>query len=142
MTTPGEVQALEARMADLLGQQQRVFAEEARQQQAAFAEEARRHQAALAAEIAELAGGTRALAKRARELAEAGELRLACHLVELATQAAPEDRDAHAQRAWIYLRRREGELSLMARGIYRSAAEDSQSIAGTVATERAGGRPA
>ena len=98
--------------------------------------------AALAAEIAELAGGTRALAKRARELAEAGELRLACHLVELATQAAPEDRDAHAQRAWIYLRRREGELSLMARGIYRSAAEDSQSIAGTVATERAGGRPA
>ena len=86
--------------------------------------------AALATEIAELAGGSPALAKRARKLAEAGELRLACHLIELATQAAPEDREAHAQRAWIYLRRRESELSLMARGIYGSAAKDSQSIAG------------
>ena len=86
--------------------------------------------AALATEIAELAGGVPALAKRARKLAEAGELRLACHLIELATQAAPEDREAHAQRAWIYLRRRESELSLMARGIYGSAAKDSQSIAG------------
>src|SRR5207244_1191485 len=44
--------------------------------------------ARLAAEIAALSGGATALARRASELAEQGELALACHLVELAEGAA------------------------------------------------------
>jgi alkyl sulfatase BDS1-like metallo-beta-lactamase superfamily hydrolase len=84
--------------------------------------------AALAAEIASLAGGVPALIGRARELADADELRLACHLVELATQAEPESRPAHAARSEIYSRRRKTELSLMARGIYGAAARESAAL--------------
>ena len=85
--------------------------------------------AVLAAELAALAGGAAALVRRARERAETGELRVACQLVELATQAAPEDREAHRARADIYGQRRRSELSLMARGIYRQAASESAAIA-------------
>ncbi|GIW18568.1 MAG: hypothetical protein KatS3mg064_1725 [Tepidiforma sp.] len=80
--------------------------------------------AALARELAALAGGARALVARARELASAGELRLACHLVELAAAAAPEDREAHAARAEVYAARRRAEASLMARGIFNAAARE------------------
>lgn len=80
---------------------------------------------ALSAEIAALAGGVGRLVARARALAEAGELRLACHLVEAAVQAAPEDREAHAARAEVYTLRRHEERSLMAKGIYRAVADDS-----------------
>ena len=58
-----------------------------------------------------------------------GELRVACQLIELATQADPDSRDAHAARAEIYEQRRKQELSLMARGIYRHAAQQSASRA-------------
>ena len=75
--------------------------------------------AALAAEFAELAGGAARLAERARRLAERGELALACHLAELAAQAAPGDAAVGAVRAAVYQRRAEQEPSLMARGIYR-----------------------
>jgi alkyl sulfatase BDS1-like metallo-beta-lactamase superfamily hydrolase len=85
--------------------------------------------AALAAEIASLAGGVQALCARARELADADELRLACHLVELATQADPDSRAAHAARSEVYARRRKSELSLMARGIYGAAARHSAALA-------------
>ena len=44
-------------------------------------------------------------------------------------QAKPDDRAAHRARAELYDRRRREELSLMARGIYRSAAEQSAAIA-------------
>ena len=44
-------------------------------------------EAALGAEIAALVGGADALAARARELADGGDLRLACHLVEDADSA-------------------------------------------------------
>lgn len=84
---------------------------------------------ALADEIARLAGGAPALAYRARELAEAGEHRLACHLVELAVQASPEARAVHAARAFVYSRRREAELSLMSKGIFGAAAAESAAIA-------------
>ena len=47
--------------------------------------------AVVAAEVATMAGGAAALARRAAELCEAGELRLACQLVEWAAQAAPDD---------------------------------------------------
>lgn len=82
-------------------------------------------EAALAAEIAELAGGARGLAERARAHAETGELRLACHLAEMAALAAPADAAVHAARAAVYGARRDAELSLMARGIYGEAARES-----------------
>jgi alkyl sulfatase BDS1-like metallo-beta-lactamase superfamily hydrolase len=84
--------------------------------------------AVLAREVAALAGGVTPLVARARELAETGNegnVRLACQLIELATQAEPDSREAHGARSEIYDRRRKAELSLMARGIYRHAARES-----------------
>ncbi len=83
-------------------------------------------EAALAGELARLAGGPGALAVRARELAAAGDLALACELVELACQAAPEDPTIHLERAEIYQRRAAGERSLMARGVFGDAAARSR----------------
>lgn len=81
--------------------------------------------AVLAAELASLAGGPLALARRAEALADQGDLRLACHLAELAAQAAPDNRDVHAARAAIYGKRRKSEASLMAKGIYGWAERES-----------------
>jgi alkyl sulfatase BDS1-like metallo-beta-lactamase superfamily hydrolase len=81
-------------------------------------------EALLAAELAALAGGAGRLADRATALAEAGELRLACHLAEVARRAAPDDPAIRAARAQVYQQRAARERSLMARGIYRAAAED------------------
>ena len=83
----------------------------------------------LARELCALAGGAAALAKRAEELAEAEEWRLACHLIELAVQAVPDDRSLHGVRAELYARRRKRETSLMAKGIYGYAARTSEAIA-------------
>lgn len=82
--------------------------------------------AALAREIADLAGGPLKLAERARAVAET-DLRLACHLVELAVQAEPDNAAAHTVRAEIYQLRRDAETSLMAKGIFGSAANKSRS---------------
>jgi alkyl sulfatase BDS1-like metallo-beta-lactamase superfamily hydrolase len=82
----------------------------------------------FAGEVARLSGGSDVLARRATELAEAGELRLACQLVELAAQADPESREVHGVRADIYERRRKTESSLMARGIYGYAARESAAL--------------
>ena len=82
-------------------------------------------EAALARELAALAGGPGVLAERARALADAGDWRLACELVELAALAAPEDAAIHAVRAELYQRRRDRELSLMAKGIFGAAARES-----------------
>jgi alkyl sulfatase BDS1-like metallo-beta-lactamase superfamily hydrolase len=79
---------------------------------------------AVAAEIATLAGGAGRLADRARALAESGDLRLACHLAELAAQAAPDDRDIRAIRRDVYASRAKGEQSTMSKGVYRWAAEE------------------
>ena len=54
-----------------------------------------------------------------------GELRLACHLAEMAVQAAPGDMHAHAVRASVYGTRRKAEASLMAKGIYGFAERES-----------------
>jgi alkyl sulfatase BDS1-like metallo-beta-lactamase superfamily hydrolase len=83
-------------------------------------------EAALARELAALAGGAGSLADRATALAETGELALACHLAELAAQAAPEDDGIRAVRAGIYRRRAAAERSTMARGIFSWAAEDKR----------------
>jgi alkyl sulfatase BDS1-like metallo-beta-lactamase superfamily hydrolase len=85
---------------------------------------------ALGQELATLAGGASVLAARAQQLCEAGDLRLACHLVELATLAAPEDKEVHAVRAEVFQARRDSETSLMAKGIYGYAAGESLHKAG------------
>jgi alkyl sulfatase BDS1-like metallo-beta-lactamase superfamily hydrolase len=86
--------------------------------------------ATLAAEVAALAGGAHALAKRGEEVAEAGDLRLACHLVEMAGLAAPEDHEVQTIRAEVYERRRLAETSLMAKGVYASAVRESKDALG------------
>ncbi|MEQ8859825.1 MAG: alkyl sulfatase dimerization domain-containing protein [Pseudomonadales bacterium] len=83
---------------------------------------------ALAREIADLAGGALTLAERALALAD-DDPRLACHLAEMAVLAEPDSRRAHAIRAEVYQRRRDGETSLMAKGIYGFAANESKSRA-------------
>ncbi len=84
----------------------------------------------LAEEIAELAGGPAALVNRALARSEAGDHRLACHLVELAVQASPEDIEAHEARAVVYDARRRTETSLMAKAVYRTAAAESRAATG------------
>jgi alkyl sulfatase BDS1-like metallo-beta-lactamase superfamily hydrolase len=80
--------------------------------------------ARLAHELADAAGGAAQLAARATTLAETGELPLACHLAELAAQAAPTDAAIWKTRAAIYQRRAEAEPSLMAKGVYNAAANE------------------
>jgi alkyl sulfatase BDS1-like metallo-beta-lactamase superfamily hydrolase len=84
---------------------------------------------AVAVETARLAGGALMLARRAMELRDDGDLRLACHLAELAALAAPEDGEVHALRAEIYRSRRHQETSLMARGIFADAEARSRAVA-------------
>jgi alkyl sulfatase BDS1-like metallo-beta-lactamase superfamily hydrolase len=86
--------------------------------------------AALARELAMLAGGAKELARRAQQLGDDGDHRLACHLIELATAASPADKSLHAIRAAIYQARREHESSLMAKGIFGHAAAESRAKAG------------
>jgi glyoxylase-like metal-dependent hydrolase (beta-lactamase superfamily II) len=81
--------------------------------------------AALGKEIAALAGGVERLTARAAALAASGELALASHLVELAAHAAPADAAVHRVRADVYAARARAERSLMARGIFTTAADDS-----------------
>ena len=104
--------------------------------------------AVVAAELAALAGGAQRLAERAAELGTDGaddeSMRVACQLVELAASAADaaaegpggdasaarERATVHAIRAELYTRRRTTELSLMSRGIFKAAADDSREISG------------
>jgi alkyl sulfatase BDS1-like metallo-beta-lactamase superfamily hydrolase len=87
-------------------------------------------EAALAAEVVALAGSVEALIDRARELAEAGDLRLACHLVEMAVAAEPMHEGAQRARAEVYWLRRAAEQSLMSKGIYAAAARESEAALG------------
>jgi len=80
----------------------------------------------LAAELASLAGGAGRLAERAREVAAAGDLRLAGHLAELAAQAAPDDKGVHAVRAEVFGARAQEEASTMSKGIFSWAQHESQ----------------
>ena len=83
----------------------------------------------VGAEIARLSGGADVVARRAKELAESGDLRLACHLADFAGWAEPNNPEVHAIRAAVYEIRRKHETSLMAKGIYKGAARESESIA-------------
>ncbi len=81
--------------------------------------------AALASALAALCGGARSLAVRASELAESGELAVACHLAEYAFAADPSDARVRAVHAQVYRARAERESSLMAKGIFGAAARES-----------------
>jgi alkyl sulfatase BDS1-like metallo-beta-lactamase superfamily hydrolase len=80
----------------------------------------------LAREIARLSNGAVVLAKRAKELSEQNEHRLACHLIELAVQAEPDNREIHSDRFDIYTQRQKHEGSLMSKGIFGYAARQSE----------------
>lgn len=83
-------------------------------------------EAEVAGALAELAGGAATLAARAEHEAGTGRLDIAAHLIEFATQAAPDDERIHALRARIYRERRDAERSLMSKGIFGAAARDSE----------------
>ena len=82
----------------------------------------------LSREIARLAGGSDVLMQRARDIAQSGDMRLACHLADFAGWAAPDDPDVHTARAEIYEARRKSESSLMAKGIFKGASRESQAV--------------
>jgi len=84
--------------------------------------------AVLARELADLAGGASRLAERAREVAAAGDMRLAGHLAELAAQAAPVDKGVHAARAEIFGTRAKEEASTMSKGVFSWAEHESREI--------------
>jgi alkyl sulfatase BDS1-like metallo-beta-lactamase superfamily hydrolase len=84
---------------------------------------------AVASELADLAGGAKALADRAASLLESGDdasLRLAGHLAELAALAAPDDAGVHQVRAAVFGKRAEVESSTMAKGVFAWAASESR----------------
>jgi len=79
-----------------------------------------------AREWIDLAGGVERVLARARELAGAGDHRMACHLVEHAVIAAPDATDVHETRAQIYAERSATHESSMARNLLLHAAESSK----------------
>ena len=76
--------------------------------------------------VTTLFGGANALAQRAVAVLD-DDVRVACHLAELAVQAEPDNAAAHEARAHVYQARRNQETSLMAKGIFGSAANESSS---------------
>ena len=76
-------------------------------------------------EVMDGTAGAIKLAERARELIDT-DSRLACHLAEMAAQAEPSNSDIHIIRAEVYQYRRDREISLMAKGIFGSAAGESK----------------
>ena len=83
----------------------------------------------VAAAIADLCGGADALMRRAQQAVAVNDLRLACHLADLAGWAAPSDPTIHAARAEVYIERRNAEPGLMSKGIFMAAARESQAVA-------------
>jgi alkyl sulfatase BDS1-like metallo-beta-lactamase superfamily hydrolase len=80
----------------------------------------------LATELAQLAGGANKLAERAAALAEAGNTRLAAHLAEFASAAAPDDKAVQATRALVLRKCIDREGSLMGKAflaVYEREAE-------------------
>ena len=72
----------------------------------------------LAGEIAALAGGAETLAARVTALLDTGQIRLAAHLIELASTASPESAAIQAVRANVYARCAEAETSLIGKAIF------------------------
>jgi len=82
-------------------------------------------EAEIGLEVATLAGGVDALAARALALAERGRHALACHLVDWAAAAEPDNARVHSARATIYEARARVSDALMTRGIFDSTARES-----------------
>lgn len=92
------------------------------------------HPEILGAAVAELAGGSEALANAARRHFEAGDLRTAGHLIEFAVSADPHCVAAHRARVAICSERARQETSLMARGIFTATANASLEALGEAPT--------
>ena len=87
--------------------------------------------AALALELARLAGGADKLAERAAVLAEEGNTRLAAHLAEFASEAAPGDKSVQAARALVLRKCIDWEGSLMGKAflaVYEREAEQRAKV--------------
>lgn len=80
--------------------------------------------AELGTELADLAGGVSALAQRAERLLAEGRTALACHVIEIAADAAPDDEDVFRVRRKVYTRREREATSLMAKGVFAAAAQE------------------
>ncbi|MEY2469842.1 MAG: hypothetical protein QOF21_2540, partial [Actinomycetota bacterium] len=88
--------------------------------------------AAFAGEVVALSGGVEAVAKRALALAAAGDdesLRLAGQLAQIAVDAEPTNKAAHAARAEVFERRVAAEASTMSKGVFSWTAAESRKIA-------------
>jgi alkyl sulfatase BDS1-like metallo-beta-lactamase superfamily hydrolase len=83
-----------------------------------------------AREIADLAGGVERLLQRALARMEEGALAMACHLIEWAAAAAPQEAAVHAARARIYAARAAQSESTLSYRIFNAAAAESASKAG------------
>jgi len=69
-----------------------------------------------------LAGSVERVMERGAELLDAGDLRLACHIIEFAVMAEPGSTEAHRLRGKIYTSRAELQSSSMAKNILGHAA--------------------
>jgi len=78
-----------------------------------------------AAEIVKLAGADNLLA-RARQLQAAGDLPLACHLVDWVRKAEPQNRGAWQLWRDLFQARAETEVNMMARNTFRSAVREAE----------------
>ena len=81
---------------------------------------------AVGVEVIDMVGDIQTVVDRAVQRSSEGDHRVACHLIELAVAAEPESRAANEARMQIYQARRGVETSLMAKGIYKGAAADSE----------------
>jgi alkyl sulfatase BDS1-like metallo-beta-lactamase superfamily hydrolase len=79
-----------------------------------------------AKEWVELAGGVDNVLARTQEVLDLGDARLACHLVEFAALAAPENADVWVVRAAAYKAHSEQHTSSMARNILNHASKASE----------------
>jgi glyoxylase-like metal-dependent hydrolase (beta-lactamase superfamily II) len=95
----------------------------------------------VAEEVAALAGGAGVLAARALQLMADGSVRLAAELVEMAVLAEPADTSAHEARVEVFARLRHEATSLMAKGIFEAAANESAAAAGIEAPTFGRARP-
>jgi hypothetical protein len=93
---------------------------------AALRELAVRSRARQARERVALAGGVARVLDRVAELEADVDLRMACHLVELACLAEPGVEAAHDARARVYAARGAGQVATMPRGIFNHTAASSR----------------
>lgn len=77
-------------------------------------------------EVARLAGGVQVMLDRARELAQEGDRRMACHLLDWALAAEPDSREVHQACAEIYGQRADESRATMTRGVFRYAQWESE----------------